>query len=154
MNCLPEKIPKSPLQAWIPSHIPRPLTFQSWGWNRTHLLPFHLVLEVDDYFDVPASFFPGRAISSVIQQHVCGQETSTASQLELSYSGGYSGLLQSNTTRLGFTCPGVKHKNQVDWLPCHTSLLKREGHWKLLASYSVFSFLWYIPWQKCTIKWL
>lgn len=63
-------------------------------------------------------------------------------------------VYSSQTARLGFPCPEVKHNSQADWLPRHISLSEREGHWKLWASYSVFSFLWYSPWQMCTIKWL
>lgn len=37
-----------------------------WRQKTTHLLPFHFVLKVDNYFDMPASFFPGRAIARVI----------------------------------------------------------------------------------------
>lgn len=73
-NYFAEKILRSLLQIrasepnwiWIPWHIPKWLLFPSWGRNTTHLLPFHFILEVDNYFDVPASFFPGGAISSVI----------------------------------------------------------------------------------------
>jgi len=39
---------------------------QSSGQNTTYLLPFHFILKTDNYFDMSASFLPGRAITSVI----------------------------------------------------------------------------------------
>lgn len=92
MNHFPEKILPSPLQTWVPSHTLQWPAFQSWGSNTTHLLPLHLVLEADDDFDVPASLLAGRAIPRVIQEHVWGQQTPRASQLQLTDNGDYSGL--------------------------------------------------------------
>lgn len=44
----------------------------------TNLLPLHCLLKADNYLNMPASFLPSRAFTSVIQQHVCEWKTSTA----------------------------------------------------------------------------
>lgn len=44
----------------------------------TDLLPLHCLLKADNYLNMPASFLPSRAFTSVIQQHVCEWKTSTA----------------------------------------------------------------------------
>lgn len=57
----------------------------TWGRDRpsrvrdpTNLLPLHFLLKADNYLNMPASFLPSRAFTSVIQQHVCEWKTSTA----------------------------------------------------------------------------
>lgn len=57
----------------------------TWGRGRlrrvrdpTNLLPLHFLLKADNYLNMPASFLPSRAFTSVIQQHVCEWKTSTA----------------------------------------------------------------------------
>lgn len=57
----------------------------TWGRGRlcrvrdpTNLLPLHFLLKADNYLNMPASFLPSRAFTSVIQQHVCEWKTWTA----------------------------------------------------------------------------
>lgn len=51
---------------------------QSGERDPTNLLPLHFLLKADNYLNMPASFLPSRAFTSVIQQHVCEWKTSTA----------------------------------------------------------------------------
>lgn len=51
---------------------------QSRERDPTNLLPLHFLLKADNYLNMPASFLPSRAFTSVIQQHVCEWKTSTA----------------------------------------------------------------------------
>lgn len=67
------------------SQLVTKLGSSTWGRNRqsrerdpTNLLPLHFLLKADNYLNMPASFLPSRAFTSVIQQQVCEWKTSTA----------------------------------------------------------------------------
>lgn len=69
---------------WSDDEITK-LGSSTWGRDRqsrerdpTNLLPLHFLLKADNYLNMPASFLPSRAFTSVIQQHVCEWKTSTA----------------------------------------------------------------------------